>query len=152
MTPDFQTSGPANIPVIRRTRRGVYLMGSLKGDVMKVWPPGKHEHVGLGSLIRRRAHRHGHPAADLGSWVLNEEKLLMETRFGGNAELYGAWRDHLWAEMHDTMRRPDRARRHIADEEYVVMTAFDGNWAQYRVCRDRLREELWQIMKVTNRR
>jgi hypothetical protein len=32
------------------------------------------------------------------------------------------------------------------------MTAFDGDWAQYRVCRDRLREELWQIMKFTKGR
>jgi hypothetical protein len=84
--------------------------------------------------------------------VLHDEKLLVETRFGGDAELYNAWRDRLWAEMQDTMRRPDRARRSVADEEYVVMTAFGGNWAQYRVCRDRLREELWQIMKVTDRR
>ena len=119
---------------------------------MKVWPPGKHNRSSVGGLMKRRAHHYPHSPSDLANWVLHEEKLLVETRFDGDTELYGAWRDRLWAEMHDTMRRPDRVRRHIADEEYVVMTAFGGNWAQYRVCRDRLREELWQIMKVTNRR
>ncbi|MCW2945178.1 MAG: hypothetical protein JWR24_1895 [Actinoallomurus sp.] len=119
---------------------------------MKVWPPGEHDSPPLGRLRRRRPFRHTHSSPDLANWVLQDEKLLVETRFGGDAELYNAWRDGLWAEMHDTMLRPDRTRRHNADEEYVVMTAFDGNWAQYRVCRDRLREELWQIMKVTIRR
>jgi hypothetical protein len=116
---------------------------------MKVWPPGKHHRPTLNTLIRRR--RQAGPAvpAELANWVLHDEKLLVETRFGGNSELYGAWRDRLWAQMHDTMHHPDRARQYTEDEEYIVMTAFDGNWAQYRVCRDRLREELWQIMKVT---
>jgi hypothetical protein len=50
--------------------------------------------------------------------------------------------------MHDAMRRPGGRREPAEDEEYVVMTAFDGDWTQYRACRDRLREELWQIMKV----
>jgi hypothetical protein len=80
---------------------------------------------------------------------LHEEKLLVETRFAGDSELYGAWRDRLWAEMHETMRHPERIRGHSADDEYVVQTAFDGDWSQYRICRDRLREELWQIMKIT---
>jgi hypothetical protein len=117
---------------------------------MKVWPPGKRHRPTIGGLMRR--HERTRPSSDLANWVLHDEKLLVETRFGGNSELYGAWRDRLWAEMHDTMRRPEKAREHSSDEEYVVMTAFDGNWAQYRVCRDRLREELWQIMKVTNGR
>lgn len=109
---------------------------------MKVWPRGKYRDRG----VRRR------PSVDLANWVLGEEKFLVETRFGGDAEQYGAWRDGLWAEMHELMRRPGQAKRQTADDEYVVMTAFDGDWAQYRICRDRLREELWQIMKVTKRR
>jgi hypothetical protein len=119
---------------------------------MKVWPPGERHRPRLSAFVRR------HPAAapalpaELANWVLHDEKLLVDTRFGGNRELYGAWRDRLWAEMQDTMHRPDRIRRYTEDEEYVVMTAFGGNWAQYRVCRDRLREELWQIMKVTKGR
>jgi hypothetical protein len=117
---------------------------------MKVWPPGKHRRPTLGGLMRR--HEHIRPSSDLANWVLHDEKLLVETRFGGNSDLYGAWRDRLWAEIHDRMHHPERACLHSGDEEYVVMTAFDGNWAQYRVCRDRLREELWQIMKVTNGR
>jgi hypothetical protein len=116
-----------------------------EGDDMKVWPEGKHSRPALGGLMKRRSRS----STDLASWVLHDEKLLVETRFGGNSELYGAWRDRLWTEMHDTMHHPERTRRHTADEEYVVMTAFDGNWSQYRICRDRLREELWQIMKVT---
>jgi hypothetical protein len=100
--------------------------------------------------MRRRTRPH--PSSDLANWVLHDEKLLVETRFGGDRELYRAWRDRLWTEMYDVMHRPDRTRRYSADEKYVVMTAFDGDWAQYRVCRDRLREELWQIMKVTNGR
>ena len=113
---------------------------------MKVWPPGKsHQPPDRGPGGRRSP-------ADLTGWVLSEEKLLVDTRFHGDAERYGAWRDGLWAEMQEMMRRPGRARRPTTDDEYVVMTAFDGNWAQYRVCRDRLREELWQIMKVTKRR
>ncbi|MDN3355869.1 hypothetical protein [Actinomadura sp. DC4] len=119
---------------------------------MKVWPPGKHRRTTLSGLMRRRPHAPAVRAAELANWVLHDEKLLVETRFGGNAELYGAWRDRLWTEMHDRMHRPDQARTYTEDEEYVVMTAFDGNWAQYRVCRDRLREELWQIMKVTKGR
>jgi hypothetical protein len=145
MTTDFQRRSPADIchPEwgVRRPTEG-----RSEGDVMKVWPPGKRPP--LGRLMKRRAHCF----ADLANWVLHDEKLLVETRFGGDVELYNAWRDRLWAEMQDSMRRPDRARRFVADEEYVVMTAFGGNWAQYRVCRDRLREELWQIMKVTDRR
>jgi hypothetical protein len=119
---------------------------------MKVWPPGKHHRPTLSDLMRRRPHGRTALPAELANWVLHDEKLLVETRFGGNTELYGAWRDRLWAEMHDRMHHPDQERRHTADEEYVVMTAFEGNWAQYRVCRDRLREELWQIMKVTKGR
>jgi hypothetical protein len=115
---------------------------------MKVWPPGAQQRPTVEGSARRRAH----PSPDLANWVLHDEKLLVETRFGGDGALYGAWRDRLWAEMHETMHHPDRPRRSSADEEYVVMTAFDGNWAQYRVCRDRLREELWQIMKVTKDR
>jgi hypothetical protein len=127
-------------------------MGHKRGDAVKVWPPGKHHRPTLSALMRRRPHARTALPAELANWVLHDEKLLVETRFGGNTELYGAWRDRLWAEMHDTMHRPDQPRRHTEDEEYVVITAFDGNWAQYRVCRDRLREELWQIMKVTKGR
>ncbi len=118
-----------------------------KGETtVKVWPQGKRHRPPLNALMRRRSH----PSADLASWVLHDEKLLVETRFGGDSRLYDAWRDRLWAEMHETMRRTPRTRRHAAaDEEQVVMTAFDGDWTQYRICRDRLREELWQIMKVT---
>jgi hypothetical protein len=117
---------------------------------MKVWPPGKHHRPTLGRLARRRSHSPAAPSTDLANWVLHDEKLLVETRFGGDSELYGAWRDRLWAEMHDTMRGGgSRSHGSTQDEEYVVRTAFDGNWSQYRVCRDRLREELWQIMKVT---
>lgn len=119
---------------------------------MKVWPPHEHHRPALSGLLRRRPHASAARSSELADWVLHDEKLLVETRFGGNHELYGAWRDRLWAEMHDTMHRPARTRRHTADEEYVVMTAFDGDWAQYRVCRDRLREELWQIMKFTKSR
>jgi hypothetical protein len=111
---------------------------------MKVWPPGRHRGASAGVSARRP-----HPPSPLADWVLHDEKLLVETRFGGDRERYGAWRDRLWAEMHDAMHHPGRWRESTADEEYVVKTAFDGNWAQYRVCRDRLREELWQIMKVT---
>lgn len=129
----------------------VFLSDVYKGDVMKVWPPGKHGRAPIGGRMRRRARRHA-PCHDLANWVLHDEKLLVETKFGGDTELYRAWRDRLWSEMHETMHRPGVARRVDAeDEEYVVMTAFGGNWAQYRVCRDRLREELWQIMKVTSR-
>jgi hypothetical protein len=117
---------------------------------MKVWPPGRQHRPVLGGLKKR--HGRPHFPSDLSNWVLGDEKLLVETRFGGDCELYGAWRDRLWTEMQETMQRPHRARRHSADEEDVVMTAFDGDWAQYRICRDRLREELWQIMKVTSRR
>jgi hypothetical protein len=116
---------------------------------MKVWPPRKHHWPTLSGLMRRRPHASALLSSELADWVLHDEKLLVETRFGGNSELYGAWRDRLWAEMRDTMHQPAPVRRHAADEEYVVMTAFDGNWSQYRVFRDRLREELWQIMKVT---
>jgi hypothetical protein len=118
---------------------------------MRVWPPNRRHRPSLGHLRRHRQHT----SADLANWVLHEEEVLVETRFDGDAELYRAWRDGLWAEMHDTMHRPIRAnrpRRTTADEEYMVMTAFDGNWTQYRTCRDRLREELWQIMKVTTSR
>jgi hypothetical protein len=126
---------------------------------MKVWPPGKRHRPVLGGIRRSgagRRHERARPSSVLADWVLHDEKLLVESRFGGDSERYAAWRDRLWAEMHDTMRRPERhpdpARGNSADEEYVVMTAFDGDWAQYRVCRDRLREELWQIMKVTRER
>lgn len=122
---------------------------------MKVWPPGKQHRPVLRGIHRRglgRRHEDTHPRTELANWVLHDEKLLVETRFGGDSERYNAWRDSLWAEMHDAMRRPDRDRGSSADEEYVVMTAFDGDWAQYRACRDRLREELWQIMKVTKGR
>ncbi|WP_329235968.1 hypothetical protein OG417_30785 [Actinoallomurus sp. NBC_01490] len=111
---------------------------------MKVWPPSRPRRTGA-----RVPARHPHAPTPLADWVLHDEKLLVETRFGGDRERYGAWRDRLWAEMHDAMHHPGRSRESTADEEYVVKTAFDGNWAQYRVCRDRLREELWQIMKVT---
>jgi hypothetical protein len=117
---------------------------------MKVWPPGKRHRPTFHRLARRTP---ACPSPDLAGWVLHDEKLLVETRFGGDSELYGAWRDRLWTEMHDTMQHPDRPSRSAtdsaADEEYVVETAFDGNWSQYRICRDRLREELWQIMKIT---
>lgn len=109
---------------------------------MKVWP--RRRRLGLGGLKRHRAH--AHPAADLASWLLHDEKLLVETRFGGDCARYAAWRDRLWAEMHGTPHHPDRDRRPTPDEEHVVRTAFDGDWNEYRVCRDRLREELWQIL------
>jgi hypothetical protein len=112
---------------------------------MKVWPPARHYRSATGGSAKRRSH----PSTDLANWALHEEKLLVETRFAGDSELYGAWRDRLWAEMHETMRHPERIRGHSADDEYVVRTAFDGDWSQYRICRDRLREELWQIMKIT---
>jgi hypothetical protein len=115
---------------------------------MKVWP--RRRRLAVGGLKRHRAH--AYPSAELANWVLHDEKLLVETRFGGDCTLYAAWRDRLWAEMQDTMRHPDRDRRPTPDEEYVVRTAFDGDWNEYRVCRDRLREELWQIMKVTQSR
>jgi hypothetical protein len=115
---------------------------------MKVWPASNHSKPTLSGLMKRRSRS----SADLANWVLHEEKLLVETWFAGDGELCGAWRDRLWTEMHDTMNHPERTRRKTADEEYVVMTAFDGNWSQYRICRDRLREELWQIMKVTKGR
>jgi hypothetical protein len=111
---------------------------------MRVWPPGGRRGVGAAVSARRRPH----VSSPLADWVLRDEKLLVDTRFGGNREQYAAWRDRLWAEMHDAMRRPGGRREPAEDEEYVVMTAFDGDWAQYRACRDRLREELWQIMKV----
>ncbi len=116
---------------------------------MKVWPPGKPRYQGLDELLRRRSRQ---TSTSLTNWVLHDERLLIETRFGGDRAEYGAWRDHLWTEMHDTPHRRPQERRPTPDEEYVVMTAFGGNWAQYRVCRDRLREELWQIMQVTHRR
>jgi hypothetical protein len=112
---------------------------------MKVWPPAGHHRSATGGSVKRRPH----PSTDLATWALHEEKLLVETRFAGDSELYGAWRDRLWAEMHDTMHRTDGVRAHSADEEHVVRTAFGGDWTQYRICRDRLREELWQIMKIT---
>ena len=119
---------------------------------MKVWPPGKRSRLPLGMLAACWTHRHAHSSPDLADWVIQEEKLLVEARFGGDVELYRAWRDRLWIEMHETMHKPAKPQWSTGDEEYVVMTAFEGNWAQYRVCRDRLREELWQIMKVTSRR
>jgi hypothetical protein len=112
---------------------------------MKVWPPAGHHRSATGGSVTRRPR----PSADLANWALHEEKLLVETRFAGDGELYGAWRDRLWAEMQETMHQPQGARGHGADEEYVVRTAFGGDWTQYRICRDRLREELWQIMKIT---
>jgi hypothetical protein len=116
---------------------------------MKIWPPGKHHHrLRLGREKRRPVRPR--PTSDLANWLLHDEKLLVETRFGGDRDLYGAWRDRLWTEIHDAIHHSDKARGYSADEEYVVMIAFDGDWAQYRICRDRLREELWQIMKVTN--
>ena len=122
---------------------------------MKVWPAGKDHRPALRGIHRPgtgRRHERVHRPAELANWVLHDERILVETRFGGDYERYLAWRDRLWAEMHDRMRRPDRHRRYSPDEEHVVLTAFDGDWAQYRVCRDRLREELWQIMKVTRGR
>jgi hypothetical protein len=122
---------------------------------MKVWPPGKQHRPVLRGIRRHglgRRNERAQPRTELANWVLHDEKLLVETRFGGDSERYNAWRDRLWAEMHDAMRRPDRDRRVSPDEEHVVMTAFGGDWAQYRACRDRLREELWQIMKVTKGR
>jgi hypothetical protein len=119
---------------------------------MKVWPPGERHRPALRGIHRPGAGRRRHRPAALANWVLHDEKLLVETRFDGDHARYLAWRDRLWAEMHDSMRRPDRNRRYSPDEEHVVMTAFGGDWAQYRACRDRLREELWQIMKVTRER
>jgi hypothetical protein len=112
---------------------------------MKVWPPGKPQR----QVTRHASRRRG---SDLAGWVIRDEKLLVETRFGGDGELYRAWRDRLWREMQDALRESRPARKTADDEEYVVMKAFGGDWAQYRVCRDGLREELWQIMKVTDRR
>jgi hypothetical protein len=122
---------------------------------MKVWPPGKQHRPVLRGIHRPglgRRHERTPQSAELANWVLHDEKILLETRFGGDSERYNAWRDRRWTEMRDTMRQPDRHRNNSADEEYVVMTAFDGDWAQYRTCCDRLREELWQIMKVTKGR
>ena len=114
---------------------------------MKVWPPGKEDRP-----VRPDDACRCEPAShDLAEWVLHDEKLLVRARFGGDTRLYNAWRDHLWTEMNDTMRRPDHLRHFTEDEEYVVEVVFDGDWDQYRVCRDRLREELWQIMKFTRR-
>src|SRR4051812_8683242 len=107
---------------------------------MKVWPPGKEDR-----RVRRDDARRSEPVpADLAEWLLHDERLLVKARFGGDTALYHAWRDRLWTEMHDTMRRPDHFRRFTGDEEYVVEVVFDGDRDQYRVCRDRLREELWQ--------
>ncbi len=119
---------------------------------MKVWPPGKPQTPGLEALPTAGLDNRSPLTADLANWVLADEKLLVETRFNGSRERYGAWRDHLWTEMNDPTRHLAHGTRPTPDEEYVVMTAFEGNWAQYRICRDRLREELWQIMKVINRR
>jgi hypothetical protein len=116
---------------------------------MKVWPPGKSHRLRLGALTRHASRRHG---SSLAGWAIRDEKLLVETRFEGDVELYRAWRDRLWREMHDAVHDSRSVRKGADDEEYVVMKAFGGDWAQYRVCRDRLREELWQIMKVTDRR
>ncbi|WP_433171543.1 hypothetical protein [Actinoallomurus sp. CA-150999] len=116
---------------------------------MKVWPPGKHDRPASRALGRNEPRRHG---SDLAGWAIRDEKLLVETKFGGDMELYRAWRDRLWSEMHDAVHHSRPVRKASDDEEYVVMKAFGGDWAQYRVCRDRLREELWQIMKVTDRR
>lgn len=118
--------------------------------IMRVWPPGRNGTPGAGETAVRRARRHG-PAADLAHWTLSDECLLIESRFDGDLDRYRAWRDRLWAEMHDTLHPGDCAHSTF-DEEYVVRTAFGGDWAQYRICRDRLREKLWQIMKVTSRR
>ncbi|GAA0339171.1 hypothetical protein NE235_27460 [Actinoallomurus spadix] len=112
---------------------------------MKVWPPGKP----TGPAVRPTA-RHHRP--DLAGWAIRDEKPLVETRFGGDRELYRAWRDRLWREMYDAVHESRPVRRTVEDEEIVVMKAFGGDWAQYRVCRDRLQEELWQIMKVTDPR
>jgi hypothetical protein len=114
---------------------------------MKVWPPGKQEHGRLHLRAMRRAR--GHEVTDLSDWVLTEEKRLVETRFAGNWSGYARWRDRLWRELQDSLRKPDSHAGPTDDDEYVVMTAFGGDWAQYRVCRDRLREELWQIMKMS---
>ncbi|MEV5753647.1 hypothetical protein AB0L00_37990 [Actinoallomurus sp. NPDC052308] len=116
---------------------------------MKVWPPGKTHRPVAGPLTQRASRRH---ESDLAGWVIRDEKLLVDSRFGGDQELYRAWRDRLWREMHDAVHDSRPVRKSTDDEEYVVMAAFGGDWAQYRVCRDRLQEELWQIMKVTDRR
>ncbi|MFL6057141.1 MAG: hypothetical protein ACJ72W_30225, partial [Actinoallomurus sp.] len=60
---------------------------------MKVWPPGKLHRPVPGALTRHAARRHG---TDLAGWVIREEKLLVESKFGGDLELYRAWRDRLW--------------------------------------------------------
>jgi hypothetical protein len=116
---------------------------------MKVWPPGKPHRSAPGALTRPASRRNG---SDLAGWAIRDEKLLVAARFGGDVELYRAWRDRLWREMHDAVHHSRPVRKTADDEEYVVMKAFGGDWAQYRVCRDRLREELWQIMKVTDGR
>lgn len=112
---------------------------------MKVWPPGRPTGPGT-----RREARSARPRPRLADWVIRDEKLLVESRFHGDVELYRTWRDRLWAEMDDALHRHEPARASAEDETYVVMKAFDGDWAQYRVCRERLREELWQIMKVAD--
>jgi hypothetical protein len=114
-----------------------------------VWPPGKSHRLHLGALTRYAARRSG---SSLEDWAIRDEKLLVETRFDGDVELYRAWRDRLWHEMHDAVHDSRSVQKSTDDEEYVVMKAFGGDWAQYRVSRDRLREELWQIMKATGRR
>lgn len=115
---------------------------------MKVWPPGDTH----GAAGRADAGAGSCSHADLSAWLIQDEKHLVEDRFGGDAELYRAWRDRLWTEMHDVILHAPGERPPADDEEYVVMKAFGGDWAQYRVCRDRLREELWQIMKAAERR
>src|SRR5207245_2781846 len=88
------------------------------GDVMKVWPPSKQRRIPLSSRPRWR--RPARATSDLSDWVLTEEKRLVETRFAGDWTSYAAWRDRLWFELQESMRRPDSATRPTEDEKYVV--------------------------------
>jgi hypothetical protein len=103
--------------------------------------------TGTGSPAGTHACRDVRPI-DAGSWVLSEERLLIELKFNGDTELYRAWRCRLWSEMH----APDRPCRDSPDEQYIVDTAFDGDWVRYRICRDHLREVLWRIMTTGDQR
>jgi hypothetical protein len=111
---------------------------------MKAWPSGEHRDGDQGVPARGRPRSPSPPAG----WAPHDERLLVETRFGGDRERYGAWRDRARPEGRDVPGDPDRRPDDAAYEEYVVATAFDGDWARYRFCRDRLRDVLWQIMRV----